>query len=326
MKSLELVSIIIPVKERSELLFQTLKNICNQTYTNIEVIVIDDNSRENIKDVIQDVSDKRVRYLKSNGTGPGAARNIGFKHANGEFVKFFDSDDLMSHGLIEDQVKKLTNNKGDAVFSPYVKVRKNGNMFIQIDEIMHYRPWIRLRELDDLMLVGFFIPIPAFLFKRSFLNKAPDWPTGFITYEDWYYLWNLAALKPKLIHSNSDCFFYIIHGEQSTGMNLTDAQRDEEKSRLMLPLLIQKYQSKSSSFLDVLRSGARLLNELKGLSAESLKEEHIRLLKSKRLRLVNLVWRAYQKIGILTRASKWPRYYGAIWSSKIFNHYVKRIR
>lgn len=89
-----LVSVIIPTHDRAHLLLRTLKTVRDQTYPNMEILVVDDASRDDTESVVGNVSDPRVRYIRrtENG-GAAAARNTGVAEAHGKYVAFLDSDD-----------------------------------------------------------------------------------------------------------------------------------------------------------------------------------------------------------------------------------------
>lgn len=88
-------SIVIPTYNRAHLIAKTIESILAQNYIDFEIIVVDDGSKDNTREVVNSFTDPRINYyLKDNGER-GAARNYGVKKANGDFINFFDSDDLM---------------------------------------------------------------------------------------------------------------------------------------------------------------------------------------------------------------------------------------
>jgi glycosyltransferase involved in cell wall biosynthesis len=89
-----LFSIIIPTYNRYELLRRTLSSVWEQSFVEFEVIVIDDGSADNTWDELRALGSK-LRVLRQQNAGPGAARNLGAKHANGDYLAFLDSDDLL---------------------------------------------------------------------------------------------------------------------------------------------------------------------------------------------------------------------------------------
>ncbi|MBN1445976.1 MAG: glycosyltransferase family 2 protein [Candidatus Omnitrophica bacterium] len=116
-KSTPLVSVIIPVYNRAELLDRTLKSILSQTYKNLEIIVIDDGSSEDIKTIINTFGDGRTVYLKHNANkGISAARNTGLAAAKGDFIEFLDSDDEYLPEKTERQIEILKKTGADVVY------------------------------------------------------------------------------------------------------------------------------------------------------------------------------------------------------------------
>lgn len=90
---MEAFSIVIPTYNRLSMLKQSLNSIWQQTYTNYEVIVVDDGSTDGTQEYLQSLGD-RVSMLTQSNRGPGAARNLGINQARGDYVAFLDSDDL----------------------------------------------------------------------------------------------------------------------------------------------------------------------------------------------------------------------------------------
>ncbi|HHW80208.1 MAG TPA: glycosyltransferase family 2 protein [Bacteroidales bacterium] len=106
-----LVSIIIPTFNRETLIAETLESVINQTYTNWECIVVDDGSTDNTKGVVEEIASKefRIKLLTRNRLPKGAptCRNIGLENSKGEFINFFDSDDIMHREFLNYKVKLL---------------------------------------------------------------------------------------------------------------------------------------------------------------------------------------------------------------------------
>lgn len=89
-----LVSVIIPTYNRAQIIIESINSVLNQTYQNFEILVIDDGSTDNTKDIVESINDIRIRYIYQENSGPSAARNNGIKNANGEWIAFLDSDDI----------------------------------------------------------------------------------------------------------------------------------------------------------------------------------------------------------------------------------------
>lgn len=109
----DLVSVIIPTYNRNKLLKRSITSVLNQSYDNIEVIVVDDYEKNNAQSVIEEISDDRVCYVKNPRKGGNAARNFGVSVSKGNFITFLDDDDEYISEKIELQMSlytKLSNN------------------------------------------------------------------------------------------------------------------------------------------------------------------------------------------------------------------------
>ncbi len=100
------VSVIVPTYNRADLISETIESILNQTYKNIELIIVDDGSTDNTEKVIRKFKDNRIKYIKTGYSGvPARPRNIGIKKAKGEYIAFLDSDDMWLPEKLEKQIK-----------------------------------------------------------------------------------------------------------------------------------------------------------------------------------------------------------------------------
>jgi glycosyltransferase involved in cell wall biosynthesis len=113
-----LVSVIIPTFNRAELVRRAVLSVLDQSYENLEVVVVDDASTDSTGEMIQKIDDSRVKYLRLEiNCGPAGARNAGVNLACGEFVTFLDSDDSWSAQKTAVQLAALQqqNNPGNVV-------------------------------------------------------------------------------------------------------------------------------------------------------------------------------------------------------------------
>lgn len=111
-----LFSIIVPTYNREVFIEKTIKSILTQTYKHFEVIVADDGSTDNTEQVVKAIGDERVRYYKKENGERGAARNFGISKANGDFITFVDSDDILYPNHFAEAVKLLETNPTAEVF------------------------------------------------------------------------------------------------------------------------------------------------------------------------------------------------------------------
>ena len=97
-----LISIIIPTYNSSETICECIDSIIQQSFCNIEIIIIDDGSTDNTVQILEEYvnQDKRIRYFVQKNKGPGAARNVGIRESIGSYITFIDADDVIDSNYI----------------------------------------------------------------------------------------------------------------------------------------------------------------------------------------------------------------------------------
>ncbi|WP_042161230.1 glycosyltransferase family 2 protein [Paenibacillus gorillae] len=124
----QLISIVIPTYNRAHIISGAIQSIMNQSYTNWELIVVDDFSSDHTEETIREWirQDDRIRYVcNERGKGPGGARNTGMLAAKGEFVAFLDSDDAWYPSHLSDSIGTLELTKADVSFALWVELHGN---------------------------------------------------------------------------------------------------------------------------------------------------------------------------------------------------------
>ena len=166
MNNQPLVSIIIPTYNRANLIGETLDSIISQTYKNWECIVVDDGSSDYTNEVMQAYveKDSRIKYYhrpKEHLPGGNGARNFGFKMSKGDYVQWFDSDDLMRFNFLEMKILNFTPSINYIICegwyfyenSPNKRIRITNNEFI-------YKAYVLWKTS---------IFTPSILFKKEYL-------------------------------------------------------------------------------------------------------------------------------------------------------------
>lgn len=117
-----MVSIIIPTYNRAKTIERCIESLQRQTYSNFEIIIVDDNSNDNTEEIVKRINDKRIKYIKHDiNKGANAARNTGVLIAKGNIIAFQDSDDEWIPNKLERQIKELTDRGVDIVASSFNK-------------------------------------------------------------------------------------------------------------------------------------------------------------------------------------------------------------
>ncbi|MEQ9235234.1 glycosyltransferase family 2 protein [Coleofasciculus sp. E2-BRE-01] len=98
------VSIITPLYNKAAYITNTILSVLNQTYFDWEMLIVDNGSTDGSWEIVQQVQDSRIQIMQSLKPGPGAARNYGLTHAQGEWIQFLDADDLLTPNHLEEQL------------------------------------------------------------------------------------------------------------------------------------------------------------------------------------------------------------------------------
>ncbi|MDN3658331.1 glycosyltransferase [Ferruginibacter paludis] len=110
-------SIVIPTYNRAHLIGKTINSVLQQRYTNFEIIIVDDGSTDDTKNAIKSFLSERVTYFKKDNAERSAARNFGTGKAKGDYISWFDSDDLMLPNHLEEAVKMIQRNNQPEIFA-----------------------------------------------------------------------------------------------------------------------------------------------------------------------------------------------------------------
>ncbi|MBO7612155.1 MAG: glycosyltransferase family 2 protein [Elusimicrobia bacterium] len=157
MNNTDLISVILPTYNRAHLIKRSVESILNQTYQNIELIIIDDGSTDNTKEVIESLNDKRIVYIYQKNQGCCAARNKGIEVARGNYIALQDSDDAWHPDKLEIQINALKENNADVVFC---KVFTIGNLIKRIAPKIFKEGFLK----EDML--------PINIWPQSLLGKA----------------------------------------------------------------------------------------------------------------------------------------------------------
>ncbi len=125
-----MVSIITPAYNVQDFISASIQSVLSQTYSNWEMIIVDDGSTDQTYEIIErfSIKDKRIKPLKHNKSlGAGRARNTAIEFATGDFIAFLDADDLWKPNKLELQLKFMKENNAAICFSSYELIDEEGN-------------------------------------------------------------------------------------------------------------------------------------------------------------------------------------------------------
>lgn len=113
------VSIIVPIYNAEKFINKCIDSIIGQTYKNLEIILINDGSKDGTKDIIETYDDERIVFIDKENTGVGNTRNLGIEKSSGDYIMFVDSDDFIEHNCVEKLLDKAVRDDCDLVICNY---------------------------------------------------------------------------------------------------------------------------------------------------------------------------------------------------------------
>jgi len=189
-----LVSVIMPTYNGELFIYKALNSVINQTYNKFEIIVVDDGSTDNTRNIVDEfIKENKCNIIfieLGNNYGRSRARNEGLSHVSGDFIAFLDVDDVWSPKKIEKQLILFnTDNKIGAVgVSALCKDLHNIN---NKDHVI--KPWARGDNTFSSMLTGNAIGVtPGVVIRRSALNSDDKFDENLETMEDYDFWLNIA--------------------------------------------------------------------------------------------------------------------------------------
>lgn len=160
-----LVSVVIPVYNGGRFLAETIESVLNQTYENIECLVINDGSNDNTSDVAKAFGSK-IRYFDKPNGGVSSARNVGIENSRGDLVAFLDADDLWLPKKIEVQVELFCKNDNvGLVYSGVKMIDEYGVLTGEVHDKFEKDPVTRILLLQTPVFITMTGVIPKKVFK-----------------------------------------------------------------------------------------------------------------------------------------------------------------
>lgn len=192
------ISIILCVYNGEKYINQAIESVLNQSIDDIELIIVNDGSTDNTANIINIYQDNRIKIINQQNKGLGASRNIGIKHAKGEYIGFLDADDWLVKNMCETTYNEAKNNNTDITMFQIINYDESSSKNYESD-------WFNLKNLDKTfdnkiftasetkkVLFDFSVSACQKIYKTSFLKSInARFPEG-IYFEDmpfFYYVY-----------------------------------------------------------------------------------------------------------------------------------------
>ncbi|MCI9246439.1 MAG: glycosyltransferase [Clostridia bacterium] len=213
---MEKVSIVIPMYNSGHTLTRCLDSIINQNYQNLEIVLVDDGSTDNTKEIVEQYmkKDPRIIYIYKENGGVSSARNRGIEHISGDFVTFIDPDDMLAEDVIKDMKNMIEQNKCDFVrFNYYLSNEQNLKMSVG-KNLFQEDTLVKKEELQEEVLesiiegkLSTFVWI--LMIRREFLEKINLFNEKVDYMEDKLFYIDLFSKSQSYFLSNKCTYFYF---------------------------------------------------------------------------------------------------------------------
>lgn len=211
----DLISIIVPVYNVESYLERCVDSICNQTYKDLQILLIDDGSTDKsgrICDALER-KDKRIEvYHKKNG-GLSDARNFGLKHARGKYVTFIDSDDIVSTKMIKKLYELIRQHNSDISICDPIHIFSNDYDQYKFEDSQYIQFLTNTAALNMMFYQkDFLVSAWGKMYKKD-LFKDIEFPVGML-FEDSAIMYKLFSLCQSIVYSKAKYYGYV-HRENS---------------------------------------------------------------------------------------------------------------
>lgn len=198
-----LISVVIPVYNAQDTIEATLNSVLSQTYRNLEVLVINDGSKDGTLEKLNSIQDSRLTIYSYPNAGLSASRNRGIELAQGEYISFIDADDLWTPNKLELQLKALQNNPQAALaysWTDYIDL--DGNFLFAGKHISKSGEVIEELLVNNILENGSNALIRTHTFAEvgnfdDFLSAAGDWDMGIRIAEKYPFV---AVCEPQILY------------------------------------------------------------------------------------------------------------------------------
>ena len=212
-----LISIIIPMFNSEKFISKLLDTVINQTYSNIEIIIINDGSTDNSLNIVKKYaeSDDRIKIISTENRGVSSARNLGLKNVRGEYFTFLDSDDYIELDSYEKMINLMKSTNTDSMRINYVKEDENFN-FIKFGDMYDLKDKLLKKEEIKNKLIPYVFDnkieayTPLLLVRSKLLNKINLFKEDVHMMEDMLFYLDLLSKVDNIYFFDLPAYHYIL--------------------------------------------------------------------------------------------------------------------
>lgn len=219
----DLISIIIPMYNSQDFIGKLLESLINQTYKNLEIIVVNDGSTDNSLLVVEEFAkhDSRIKVITTKNGGVSRARNIGLENVKGEYFSFLDSDDYIDLDMYEKIISKMKEVNTDAIRINYVKEDEKFNHISQ-GNMLNLKNKILDKEMIRKELIPYMFEnkieayTPLLFIKRELLDELKAFNEDIHMMEDLLFYLDLLLKVNDIYFLDYKSYHYIFRVSSNT--------------------------------------------------------------------------------------------------------------
>ena len=207
------VSIIVPVYQVEKYITQSIASICNQTYQNIEIILVNDGTKDDSIEIAIKILRKNHRKFKvisQQNMGVAAARNVGIKNAKGDWIICIDSDDIVDKRFIEVLVSANLSNQTKIAVTNYKTFKEREDIKFSADsqiEVISQKDVLKAFLTRKLRII-----VPAILIGNDFLKSNNLYYNETMKFsEDQAYIWRILLMVNEISYIKNTLYYYCVH-------------------------------------------------------------------------------------------------------------------
>ena len=209
-----MVSVVIPCYNAAKFLEKTVNSVFSQTYSDYELILIDDGSTDNTAEIINSYGGK-VRAKFTPNRGASSARNLGTSLATGEFIQYLDADDLLLPNALEKRITALQQTGADVAYSDWQKLEEKDNDDFALGEIVS-------RKIEDInenseiaIFTNFWCPPASLMYRKAIVDKIGAWNESLPIIQDARFLLDAALTGARFVYVSGVSAYYRVHKKAS---------------------------------------------------------------------------------------------------------------
>lgn len=253
-------SVVISVFNKEKYIADTLKSVLAQTFTDFEVVILNDGSTDNSETEILKFKDPRIRYFSKENQGAGAGRNFVIKEAKYDYIALLDADDYWYPFYLQEQAKLIADFPNESIFATGIEIMKKGKIFPSEYSLSNLQQnEVRIVNFFTASFLNSILTSSSTVLHKNVFSKVGYYEPSIKSGQDTD-LWIRAGLEYSIVFLNKSCAVY----------NYAIASLSNSKLKVSQKASFEKYESFEKDnptlkkFLDLNRYSLCVLAKIEG--------------------------------------------------------------